>query len=84
MYHVLCWFIILFRLLSVMVTFYSKFQIYIYIYIYIYVCVCVCVCVWKELPVRYYTVYDYCTTTTTTGYKKVVMTDLYDLSFQKS
>ena len=26
MYHVLCWFIILFRLLSVIVTFYSEFQ----------------------------------------------------------
>jgi len=26
MYHVLCWFIILFRLLSVIVTFYSGFQ----------------------------------------------------------
>jgi hypothetical protein len=26
MYHVLCWFIVLFRLLSVIVTFYSKFQ----------------------------------------------------------
>jgi hypothetical protein len=30
MYHVLCWFIILFRLLSVIVTFYSKFQTVIY------------------------------------------------------
>jgi len=26
MYHVLCWFIILFRLLSVIFTFYSEFQ----------------------------------------------------------
>jgi len=26
MYHVLCWFIILFRLLSVIVTFYSEFH----------------------------------------------------------
>jgi len=26
MYHVLCWFIVLFRLLSVIVTFYSEFQ----------------------------------------------------------
>jgi len=26
MYHVLCWFIILFRLFSIIVTFYSKFQ----------------------------------------------------------
>jgi len=26
MYHVLCWFIILFHLLSIIVTFYSKFQ----------------------------------------------------------
>ena len=26
MYHVFCWFIILFRLLSVIVTFYSEFQ----------------------------------------------------------
>jgi len=26
MYHVLCWFIILFRLLLVIVTFYSEFQ----------------------------------------------------------
>jgi len=26
MYHVLCWFIILFRLLSIIVTFFSKFQ----------------------------------------------------------
>ena len=26
MFHVLCWFIILFRLLSVIVTFYSEFQ----------------------------------------------------------
>jgi len=26
MYHVLCWFIILFRLLSVIVTFYFEFQ----------------------------------------------------------
>jgi len=26
MYHVVCWFTILFRLLSVIVTFYSEFQ----------------------------------------------------------
>jgi len=26
MYHVLCWFIILIRLLSIIVTFYSEFQ----------------------------------------------------------
>jgi len=26
MYHVLCWFIILFRLFSIIVTFYSEFQ----------------------------------------------------------
>jgi hypothetical protein len=39
MYHVLCWFIILFRLLSVFVTFYSEFQKVITPYIY--VCVCI-------------------------------------------
>jgi len=32
MYHVLCWFIILFRLLSVIVTFYSEFQNWTHVY----------------------------------------------------